>query len=653
MMLQKEKISYPSHFLTSNSMPSTKRSSSSRSVASEGGESKGRRFSSRLEANARAKALADARNATRMDKEALAMASSSSSSVTRVSSRRKNPTRKSLASNASASSTSRKRTMKRKRGNSNSKEEEMNQTLKKGRRKKRQRMKDIDDEDDNELFAENPRSRARIPRRVSTTEASKTARQNVPEVASATNSTRSRTRTSAVISKSNVQDMTPVEKKPRYSPIDDVWGSKPIKIADINRFDEKVFFRKVTAANSIRERRGAPLADTIVPTGELAYNATLENIGDVGDAASSVDGSSVRTAVKNAVFPTDIIGRRAGPIAHLIPHGRTSVLSYWFVIPFLFNTPAAHGLGDGTARWTRNQCSRLLNGTLSASNIKTQLPGNGNTTTKRKRLDHTGLKHLNLNKISLHGQEYDYDRDPHVIIVPIMTMKQMKDFDGTEGYEAIVVTGINTGGITDTPKDVNRRNIDIETGTYIVVNEEPPASKEELETATNLLQYMLKAILKVKNNHMSDDIDDEHQYERGQTVLPILRNANGVHVAKVGFGAPHEANRHPAPDPVLLIVKAAVNWSRRYGLALAAKPEPPEEEEEEWDELDQLAAEQYIEWRESQIKPPDNFHELAAGLGQRDAVRPDDWVDTTTASTTRNRGYQSLMPNVRALLDLE
>ena len=504
-------------------------------------------------------------------------------------------------------------------------------------------MKDIDDEDDNELFAENPRSRARIPRRVSTTEASKTARQNVPEVASATNSTRSRTRTSAVISKSNVQDMTPVEKKPRYSPIDDVWGSKPIKIADINRFDETDCFRKVTAANSIQERR-AQTANLIL-TRELAYNATLENIGDVGDAASSVDGSSVRTAVKNAVFPTDIFGCRAGPIAHLIPHGRTSVLSYWFVIPFLFNTPAVHGLGDGTARWTRNQCSRLLNGTLS---------GNGNTTTKRKRLDHTGLKHLNLNKISLNGQEYDYDRDPHVIIVPIMTIKQMKDFDGTEGYEAIVVSGINTGGITDTPKDVvNERNIDIESLTLLCLNEEPPASKDQLETATNLLQYMLKAILKVKNNHMSNDIDDEHQYERGQTVIPILRDANGVRVAKVGFGAPDEAHRHPAPDPVLLTVKAAVNWSRRYDLPLAAKPEPPEEEEEEWGELDQLAAEQYIEWRESQIKPPDNFHELAAGLGQRDAVRPDDWVDTTTASTTRNRGYQSLMPNVRALLDLE
>jgi hypothetical protein len=87
-------------------------------------------------------------------------------------------------------------------------------------------------------------------------------------------------------------------------------------------------------------------------------------------------------------------------------------------------------------------------------------------------------------------------------------------------------------------------------------------------------------------------------------------------------------------------------------LPLAAKPDPPEEDEEEWDELDELAAEQYIEWRESFIKPPDNFHELAAGLGQRDAVRPDDWgIGTTT--TTRNRGYQSLMPNVRALLDLD
>ena len=89
-------------------------------------------------------------------------------------------------------------------------------------------------------------------------------------------------------------------------------------------------------------------------------------------------------------------------------------------------------------------------------------------------------------------------------------------------------------------------------------------------------------------------------------------------------------------------------------MPLAAQAEP--QEDDEWGELDQLAAEEYMEWRESLIKPPDNFHDLAAGLGQRDAARPDDWgIDTTTTSTTHNRdrGYHTLMPNVRALLDLE
>ena len=126
-------------------------------------------------------------------------------------------------------------------------------------------------------------------------------------------------------------------------------------------------------------------------------------------------------------------------------------------------------------------------------------------------------------------------------------------------------------------------------------------------------------------------------------------------MAKIGFGDPkNDTGLHPAPDPVLLTVKAAVNFSRRHAMPLAAQAEPQEDDAKKWGELDQLAAKEYMEWCESLIKPPDNFHDLAAGLGQHDAVRPDDWgIDTTATSTKHNRGYHTLMPNVRALLDLE
>ena len=140
--------------------------------------------------------------------------------------------------------------------------------------------------------------------------------------------------------------------------------------------------------------------------------------------------------MKNAVFPTDIFGFSTVDLDHLIPHGKTAVLSYWFVIPFLFNTPAAQGVrGDMHNHWTRNQCSCLLNGTLNGTGIS--------------RISGTGLKHLNLNKISLNDQANHYDCNPHIIIVPIMTIEEMRDYDGTRGYEAIVVTGANSAGVMD------------------------------------------------------------------------------------------------------------------------------------------------------------------------------------------------------------
>ena len=65
------------------------------------------------------------------------------------------------------------------------------------------------------------------------------------------------------------------------------------------------------------------------------------------------------------------------------------------------------------------------------------------------------------------------------------------------------------------------------------------------------------------------------------------------------------------------------------------------------------AAEEYEEWAQSLIRPPNNFLDLGAGLGQPDAVRHDDWglEDDTTTSSTSRRNRAPPMPDVRALLE--
>ena len=197
-------------------------------------------------------------------------------------------------------------------------------------------------------------------------------------------------------------------------------------------------------------------------------------------------------------------------------------------------------------------------------------------------------------------------------------------------------------------------NRSIEKDTYLNYYGGETATPAELNTATHLLQTMIKAIFMVKHRHRAHHIPQGEIYFPLEIVLPTFLNPANLRVAKTEFSGPNVAERHAAPDPVLLTVKAAVNWSKRHaaGMQLAAKAEP---KHEEWmdDEGHQIAAEEYEEWAQSLSKPPNNFHDLAAGLGQPNAVRPDDWGlvedDTTTSSTSRrNRGPP--MPDVRALL---
>ena len=181
-----------------------------------------------------------------------------------------------------------------------------------------------------------------------------------------------------------------------YNTIDEVWGSsEPITIEDLGQLQDTDYFRTVDVANRFQERR-ATEGQEETPTEIPACIDTLQNIRDdaAGSPASNASRESLLTIPRKAVFPTEIFGFSTADLVHLIPHGRTAVLSYLFDIPFLFNTPSAQGVQgdhDHSTHWTNEKwCSRLLNDTLDRN--------------RNSRLSGTGLKHLDLNKISLHGQ---------------------------------------------------------------------------------------------------------------------------------------------------------------------------------------------------------------------------------------------------------
>ena len=75
---------------------------------------------------------------------------------------------------------------------------------------------------------------------------------------------------------------------------------------------------------------------------------------------------------------------------------------------------------------------------------------------------------------------------------------------------------------------------------------------------------------------------------------------------------------HPAPDPMLLAVRAAINWSwRNHQKVLdSGEPEPPVHP------LEAQAMEEYLAWRDEQQQVrPHTVQDVAVGLHQPDGYQ--------------------------------
>ena len=313
---------------------------------------------------------------------------------------------------------------------------------------------------------------------------------------------------------------------------------------------------------------------------------------------------------KSVVWPMDIFGKNdlQAPIAHLVPFGKEKAPQYFDVAIWAF------GLQDNSDWNILRKCiqgSKMENGT--------------------KREQSTGLIHFISNKIRLSGQAEYFDLHPCVIIVPILNVEQMKAWNGA-GYSAIVMAdAYDAEGDECLLKNVCRQINMLEEG--------PVASQNEIETARKLLEEVLCGLafsLYRRQNRIPDYLSDKAyaaaraEREKLKSFLTgrncelklpkaqTQENAEVFRVRKIEFVGHEDDNRgesngsaHLAPDPLLLTVKAAVNWSWRNSQKLLASADPEVEE----DELDILAMEQYLDWRESRLRPR-TWEDLSRGLHQ-------------------------------------
>ena len=196
-----------------------------------------------------------------------------------------------------------------------------------------------------------------------------------------------------------------------------------------------------------------------------------------------------------------------------------------------------------------------------------------------------------------------------------------------EGYKALVMVG----GWEDTDAATVCKVIDMD----------PPgdvATEPEIEEARKLLQRVVLGMAYWMKNRSEafgrqlpvdsalqktlNDLRGHFTTVTGAGVkVPVAKSGqdNGpLKIRIVEFSDVRVEDGHPAPDPLLLAVRAAATWSWRNEQKLKAAAEPQEDE----DELSVLANEQFLEWRRNAWRP-ESWDDLARGLGQPFGYQPE------------------------------
>jgi hypothetical protein len=223
---------------------------------------------------------------------------------------------------------------------------------------------------------------------------------------------------------------------------------------------------------------------------------------------------------------------------------------------------------------------------------------------------HTGLKHSIFNKLRLRGQGELYDRKPCIMIVPILTLDAVKNWDGA-GYDALVVAGPHL-----------RTTIGVVCSGMGMLERGKTAEFEDISVARNMLDQVVRglahSLMRQDRDIPNEQINAWEELRRPfqapdvlgvKVPIPVTTNQI-IRVRQVTFGGD---GGHPAPDPLLLSIKAAINWSWRHHQKLLPAGELSDDDEAS--ERSVLAEEQYLEWQQELLRPK-NRQDLAQGLGQ-------------------------------------
>jgi hypothetical protein len=282
--------------------------------------------------------------------------------------------------------------------------------------------------------------------------------------------------------------------------------------------------------------------------------------------ATMADDSSLSTSDTSVVstpMRKDIFGHSsAAPPAHLMPYA-ASCASFWFHI----------------VSWVLLCCNNIL-----TSDYKQKCIHGSNLfcKTRRQKRDplkvcKTGIKHFSTNQIKLRRQDLFFEMYPCIMIIPILKVDEVKKWKG-EAFEAIVVAG-------DWMKeDINAAMVYSQIGATI--SDITLANRDQYEKARGVLEKMILCVcaslirqgresieMLRKNGDEINELNCDNLLQAWTKlndigVVGVPKSKRGTfNVRKVSFAKSSDV-KNPAPDPVLLLAKAASVFLMRLELPI-------------------------------------------------------------------------------------
>jgi hypothetical protein len=207
-----------------------------------------------------------------------------------------------------------------------------------------------------------------------------------------------------------------------------------------------------------------------------------------------------------------------------------------------------------------------------------------------KRLDRVGIKHFRTNRIRLENQANYLDTDPCVVIVPILSDDEVANWNGA-GYSAIVLAGAGvqpTSGRNKIKASYVYKMIGAseggQYGDYLATSNDVNVATELLQLAVLSIAKSCRTMYKNGEENLKMEVAEKKSTQTAYNDItkrnnpsipvPVLINRRGpplMKIRKVTFSALTRLETSPchfAPNPALLLAKAASNWLKRQKVEL-------------------------------------------------------------------------------------